>query len=120
MSEIKKIQEKIKHNVAKWNTEKTVAQYVRDHLSEQIDDGQTKADKILDSIYYVATTSEDDHCKIKASESLFKLASQDQKQETNTQVNIFSSIAEKSNESITKLVDVTDSNNIKKDLSDLI
>ncbi len=68
--------------VKKWQAELTLAEYTRDHLSQVVENGKTKAENILDSLYNISLASERDDHKINAAETLLKIASADQKPQT--------------------------------------
>jgi len=83
------IDNKIESAVAKWDQERTVAQYIRDELSE-IKDGKSKIKHIVDNLINKSTGfASTEENEIKFNELLLKAATLDQKpqNQTNLQVN---------------------------------
>lgn len=88
MTKTEQIQSTIAANIAKWDKQKTLAEYARDHLSE-IDESirsKPKIDNVLDALYMGAVDKvalpQD---RAKSAEILLKVASADQK--PSTQIN---------------------------------
>lgn len=72
----------IESAVTKWQAELTLAQYARDHLAQLDTNGKSKAGNVFDSLYNITLASERDDHKINAAETLLKIASADQKPQT--------------------------------------
>lgn len=98
----------IRANIAKWDKERTLGEYARDHFS-QVDSkrGKPKLSNVLDNIYSLALTAETEDIQLKAAkeirETLAMGESKEIKQE-NTQINFYANASTQINENVQKLI----------------
>jgi hypothetical protein len=120
-----KIREKIRNNIQKWERNKTLAEYARQHFS-QVDNknNKIKIENIFENIYRLATSAKSGAMtKILAAKEIREilLSSEERKETTtNTQINFYANATAQVNESITKLIEVNSSKNDKNDIKNII
>ena len=110
-------------NIAKWEAEKTLAQYARDHYS-QVDDkhGKPKIAKVLDNVYHLAISAESEEVQLKASREIREtLAMGDPKEDkAPTQINFYQATSELINENAQKLIDISSKAVVKSGIEGII
>ena len=109
------INKEIKNELKQWNKETDVAEYLKGKLSQEDKEGMSHIETLVDNIILKAKLEDEP----KWTRLIFDNIKEDNKKESTTQINIFTDIAQKTNETIDKLVDVTPKKK-KKTIYDLI
>lgn len=97
----------LQKNIAKWEIEKTLGQYARDHFAKpDSKDNKPKIAKVLDNIYKLSLSSESEQVQLQAAREIREtIALGESKEKTeNLQVNFYSNANNLINENSQKLI----------------
>ncbi|MDO9182402.1 MAG: hypothetical protein Q7U04_08330 [Bacteriovorax sp.] len=118
-----KVREKIASNIAKWDKEKSLSEYAREHFTQADASGTTKIANVLNNIYNLALSAESEDIQLKAAreirETLALCEPKEIKQE-NTQINFYANASNQINENVQRLIAASPKKEVKKGIEGII
>jgi len=97
---------KIAENIAKWDKEKSLGQYAREHFS-QVEKGSTKIANVFNNIYSLAISAESEQVQLAAAKEIRETLALGEPKETkqeNTQINFYTNASNQIDENVQKLI----------------
>lgn len=102
-----KIKEKIASNIAKWDKEKSLGEYARQHFSQADASGTTKIANVLNNVYSLAISAESEQIQLAAAKEIretLALGEQKEIKQENTQINFYQNASNQINENVQRLI----------------
>lgn len=110
----------IAQNIAKWDQERSLAQYARDHFTELSETSKkSKIGDVLDKVYFIAMTGDSEDIQLKAAKQIvdtLALGEVKEQKVDNTQINFYSLANAQISENLQKIINVHGDRNVTQSL----
>lgn len=110
--------EKIRANIAKWDKEKTLGEYAREHFSHLDISGTPKIAHVLNNVYSLAISAESEQVQLAAAKEIretLALGEPKEIKQENTQINFYQNASNQINDNVQKLITASSEKEIKKE-----
>jgi len=113
----------IASNIAKWEKEKTLGEYAREHFSQTDTNGTPKIANVLNNIYSLALSAESEQVQLQAAKEIretLALGEPKEQKVENTQINFYTNASNQINENVQRLIAASPKKEIKKGIEGII
>lgn len=118
-----KIREKIASNIAKWEKEKSLGEYAREHFSQVDTSGTPKIANVLNNIYSLAISAESEQVQLAAAKEIretLALGEPKEIKQESTQINFYANASTQINENVQRLIAASPKKGVKKGIEGII
>ena len=117
------MKEKIRNNIVKWEKEKSLGEFAREHFSQADISGTPKITNVLNNIYSLAISAESEDIQLKAAKEIretLALGEPKEIKQENTQINFYTNASNQINENVQRLIAASPKKEVKKGIEGII